>query len=695
MPTKKEWLEPFCDEATYNPDSPIIGVGGGALSPNEPYWKHHFAGCSLYNLEALSKIDWNRFLERELDVSFDVWLSRELGFIKLLEVNDDDQQNTVIFGEHRYEWEVVNRPKTVVTGMFEHWRPQKFLSDEQLKQFVDSKNFGLLHAIKDENLQRHIHQSIADSASMIIINYNNEDYLAEAIDSALAQTGLNGVEYEVIVVDDGSSDSSVKIIEAYGDRITPILLKHGSFNGNFNQQRALLSALKVATGNVICLLDGDDICESTRVSKMVSLLKNSDVVLGQHPLTQVDDNGTRLGSTLSVQQKKEVSLLTYSERDQANLYQPTSGLAFRSSYLRMAAHWLKPDIFHRTWLDVRLTRFSPWFGRVAQSTVELGKWRRHAGSDSISENNLRQRVVEHHDWINHVGRRFDLQLSYRGGAHERGLREKDRLSQLDSDYGLIIAKEGEESVMRRVVRGGKVNAAWRGRMAVMIGPRTPLGPKSIEMLAKFDIFMPLKMLDRIELAFFNHHHPRRIFGDGDGSSTGFAFVLCDDPKEMDFERAHEAGMRLGRKVYFVTTAVEDEAQFRSLDELASSLGYGVVFDVTRRTSELSRVLDETPDLYSITDKRAHFQHSAINLLFRDSDLRNGTMSSRAIMSSQWCGAQSNEKPRGKLPEFREKSMLKWMSQLWSLIYSKGEKAKPTSCWILVRISESLQDIFTL
>lgn len=53
--------------------------------------------------------------------------------------------------------------------------------------------------------------------SVIIPNFNYADYISDAIDSAL---GLDWPDVEVIVVDDGSTDHSRRVIEAYGSRIT-------------------------------------------------------------------------------------------------------------------------------------------------------------------------------------------------------------------------------------------------------------------------------------------------------------------------------------------------------------------------------------------------------------------------------------------------------------------------------------------
>lgn len=85
--------------------------------------------------------------------------------------------------------------------------------------------------------------------TVIIPNYNSATFLREAIDSALVQ---QGVELEVVVVDDGSTDESRQVIESYGDRIKAI------FQENQGACAARNAGLAIAGGEWVKFLDADD-----------------------------------------------------------------------------------------------------------------------------------------------------------------------------------------------------------------------------------------------------------------------------------------------------------------------------------------------------------------------------------------------------------------------------------------------------
>lgn len=128
-------------------------------------------------------------------------------------------------------------------------------------------------------------------ASIVINNYNSYSFIKEAIDSALNQTYPN---LEIIVVDDASTDGSQKIIASYSDRVIPIIKSR-----NEGQLAAYNTGFCKAKGDIIFILDGDDIFYPDKVEKIVNLFKNSQEysnLLIYHQLNCIDRDGRFLGS---------------------------------------------------------------------------------------------------------------------------------------------------------------------------------------------------------------------------------------------------------------------------------------------------------------------------------------------------------------------------------------------------------------
>jgi glycosyltransferase involved in cell wall biosynthesis len=123
--------------------------------------------------------------------------------------------------------------------------------------------------------------------SIIINNYNYDQYLKEAIDSALNQTYPH---VEVIVVDDGSTDNSREVIASYGDRIVAILKE------NRGQASAVNVGYVASKGEVICWLDSDDLFHPEKVERTVKFLLNGNRlkrdIMVCHPIELIKQDGT-------------------------------------------------------------------------------------------------------------------------------------------------------------------------------------------------------------------------------------------------------------------------------------------------------------------------------------------------------------------------------------------------------------------
>jgi glycosyltransferase involved in cell wall biosynthesis len=89
--------------------------------------------------------------------------------------------------------------------------------------------------------------------SVLISNYNYGSFVIEAVESVLGQTYPAS---EIIVVDDGSTDDSVaRLRKNFGHRPEVKIIEQR----NQGQVMAFVTALEVATGDILCLLDADDL----------------------------------------------------------------------------------------------------------------------------------------------------------------------------------------------------------------------------------------------------------------------------------------------------------------------------------------------------------------------------------------------------------------------------------------------------
>ena len=104
--------------------------------------------------------------------------------------------------------------------------------------------------------------------SILMPMYNSEKYITESINSILNQ-GYENIE--LIIVDDGSTDLSIRIVEKYSD--SRIKLYKNIENKGLPYTRNKL--LNLATGEYIALLDSDDIALENRIKIQVEFLENN------------------------------------------------------------------------------------------------------------------------------------------------------------------------------------------------------------------------------------------------------------------------------------------------------------------------------------------------------------------------------------------------------------------------------------
>jgi glycosyltransferase involved in cell wall biosynthesis len=175
--------------------------------------------------------------------------------------------------------------------------------------------------------------------SIIIPTYNREEYIVDAIESLLSQTFR---DFEIIVIDDGSTDNTKQVLSKYGDKIRYIY--------QVNSERAVArnKGIEASKGEYIAFLDSDDLCMSNRLVEQVNVLDSK------------PDVGLVYANAIYVDYAKNIVI------DKTAYIQRPSGFIFR--YIVLAK-----DIFSPSQVLVRRSCFNK-VGYFDHSTIPAEDW---------------------------------------------------------------------------------------------------------------------------------------------------------------------------------------------------------------------------------------------------------------------------------------------------------------------------------
>jgi len=230
----------------------------------------------------------------------------------------------------------------------------------------------------------------------LINTYNYGRFLPFAINSVLTQTYPN---IEVIVVDDGSTDHTNEVLAHYKDRINTIRTENGG------QAHAFNVGIPRAKGQLIMLLDADDVWLPTKVERMVELAsKRPTAGMIYHRFQNIDTNGKIVSSAQPLTLADGDYRESY-KRSGGSWWSPiTSVLAFRPQYVRKALPI--PTYPHREGADTVLTDYCITTCEVASHPDVLTLRRLHgsnlyaAGRDGYSyrSREIREADIRRVEW---------------------------------------------------------------------------------------------------------------------------------------------------------------------------------------------------------------------------------------------------------------------------------------------------------
>lgn len=124
--------------------------------------------------------------------------------------------------------------------------------------------------------------------SIIMPNYNCENYLKDTIDSVISQTYTN---WELLFVDDCSTDNSLELIKSYNDERIKILKNEIHSGAAISRNYAL----REARGKWIAFLDSDDIWLPEKLEKQIMFMEENDYKFSYTNYRRIDEENNDLG----------------------------------------------------------------------------------------------------------------------------------------------------------------------------------------------------------------------------------------------------------------------------------------------------------------------------------------------------------------------------------------------------------------
>ncbi len=181
--------------------------------------------------------------------------------------------------------------------------------------------------------------------SILITSFNKGKYLDQCIKSCVSQTYKN---YEIIVLDNYSTDNSVKILHSYKNKIKILKKKRISRFPMTNQLDLLIKGFKASKGSIICLMDADDFYNSKKIEivKNAFLKRKKIDVLFDLPI---------------IHYKNKKNKFKFKNKIQKNIWQsivPTSSISVRRSFFKKIVNPKFVKDFNLLAIDFRINVLS-------------------------------------------------------------------------------------------------------------------------------------------------------------------------------------------------------------------------------------------------------------------------------------------------------------------------------------------------
>ncbi len=283
--------------------------------------------------------------------------------------------------------------------------------------------------------------------SVLMSVYNGERWLFESITSVLNQTFSN---FEFVIVNDGSSDSSRQIIATFASSDSRVRVLD---KDNTGLADSLNQGVDFAQGDWIARIDADDICEPHRLAEQVAFVKAypRTVLLGSG-LMEIDEEG-RAGLTYRYPEKHAELVLNLERRKP--FFAHSSAFFRKESFHRVGCYRsrIKRAEDYDLWL--RLSEV----GEIACQGAALVRIRKHGGQISYDEGGRRQLLDSHVALASYILRRGGAPDPVGSSASENEFEAFSRFMEFGLDAAKVFDTQAlVASVKTELQRGATMTA---------------------------------------------------------------------------------------------------------------------------------------------------------------------------------------------------------------------------------------------
>ena len=207
--------------------------------------------------------------------------------------------------------------------------------------------------------------------SIITPTYNHEKFIGKCIESVISQTYPH---WEMIIVDDGSNDSTADIIKRFKDNRIKYIKQERK--GIWRLSETYNKALKNSKGDLIAVLEGDDFWPDNKLEQQILTFEDPEVVLSWGKVDIIDEFNEKTGfrpKTIDWLKTKS-NLGMYKYLFFGNFIPACTVMCSKSKLIEINGFKQCkefPYVDHTTWLELGLK------GKLYYLDYKLGYWRHH------------------------------------------------------------------------------------------------------------------------------------------------------------------------------------------------------------------------------------------------------------------------------------------------------------------------------